>query len=159
MAIMNNNNRWLKAGALLPVLILAGCAASLPSRDAGSSPAALAQQADDAYDSGNLAKSERLYTRLTKMSPQTAIFWYRLGNIQARSGEPYKAISSYSAALHRKPHMAEAWYNMGLVQLRLAAITFDSMKNNTKPDDPLYKQGQDYLEGIMQLMGSASADR
>lgn len=143
---------------LLPLLLaLAGCAGGPQVKSPPPDPAALAQQADAAYARDDLAGSGRLYARLTKLAPDVASYWYRLGNVQARTGNPYLAIKSYSEALTREPGMADAWYNMGLVQLQLAAKTFSAMQDHTEPGSPQYQQSQEALSSILKLIGKDAA--
>jgi tetratricopeptide (TPR) repeat protein len=146
-----------KTGLFLAAVLLSGCAASLPPKETADTVNTLAQQADAAYERGDLAQSGRLYTRLTKTAPDVAAYWYRLANIQAGTGQPYAAIQTYAEALTREPGMTEAWYNMGMVQLRLAAHTFHAMQGHVDPADPLTKRSRAYLDGILRLINADPA--
>ena len=154
---MMNRTFLTKTGVILAVVLLSGCAATLPQKEAATDINTLAQQADAAYQRGDLAESGRLYTRLTRAAPDVARYWYRLGNSQAGTGRPYAAIQTYAEALTREPGMTAAWYNMGMVQLRLAAHTFHAMQAHADPADPLTGRSKAYLEGILKLIDEAPA--
>lgn len=149
---MMNRTLLSKTGVILAAVLLSGCAATMPQKEAVTDVNTLAQQADAAYQRGDLAESGRLYTRLTSAAPDVAYYWYRLGNSQAGTDQPYAAIQTYAEALTREPGMTAAWYNMGMVQLRLAAHTFHAMQAHADPADPLSVRSRAYLEGILKLI-------
>jgi tetratricopeptide (TPR) repeat protein len=154
---MMNKTLLPNTGMILAAVLLSGCAATLPQKEAATDVNTLAQEADTAYQRGDLAESGRLYTRLTRAAPDVAVYWYRLGNSQAGTGQPYAAIKTYAEALSLEPGMTAAWYNMGMVQLRLAAHTFHAMQAHAKPADPLTARSRAYLEGILKLINEEPA--
>lgn len=137
---------------ILPALALAGCASQSiqqPEVDLFE----LREQADAAYEEGDMAASEKHYSVLVKEVPGEARPWFRLANIYARTERPGAAVRAYREALIRDPEMTKAWYNMGIVQLREAAHSLNEMQVYADPEDPLYTQSKTLLEGILKLMG------
>lgn len=135
-------------------LILAGCASqSILEQEGEVDLFDLREQADEAYEKGDMDTSEKHYSALVKEVPSEAKPWFRLANIYARTERPGAAVRAYREALIRDPEMSKAWYNMGIVQLREAAHSFNELQVYADPDDPLYTQGKALLNGIIKMIG------
>lgn len=105
-----------------------------------------------AYEDNNWLEGEKHYSELVRRIPENPVHWFRLGNIYARTQRPDAAIVSYREALVRNPEMTKAWFNMGVLQLRQAANSFDQLRVYADRDNPLYPQGIQLLDGIVDLM-------
>ncbi len=110
------------------------------------------RMAKAAYDSGDLAESEKNYTILSRQVPRDPIIWYRLGNIYAHTQRPDAAVAAYRETLIRDPQFIKAWYNMGIIQLKQAAKSFNEMKSHTNPEHPLNKRSEQIFEGILDII-------
>lgn len=137
-------------------LALAGCASQSVKQKEEVDLFDLREQADEAYEQGDMAASEKHYSALIEEVPGEAKPWFRLANIYARTERPGSAVRAYREALIRDPEMNKARYNMGIVQLREAAHSFNELQVYADPEDPLYTQGKTLLDGIMKLIGDDS---
>ncbi len=83
-----------------------------------SSPEASAtfQQAVEAYEAGDYARSQTLLNELTTSGIHSANLYYNLGNTQFRLNEPGQALASYERALLLDPGHAAA--DRALLHLR-----------------------------------------
>src|SRR5256885_7339224 len=59
--------------------------------------------------------SERLWTHVLAIDPQSSIAENNLGGVRADQKKPAEAIEHYQRALQIKPKYAEAHYNLGVV--------------------------------------------
>jgi len=143
------------------LILLAGCAATGPVQEEQASQQdlfELRQQANQAYKDGDMKASEEKYAELVKKVPEEAELWFRLGNVYARTQRPQAAVKAYREALVREPQMSKAWYNMSIMQLRQSVYSLGQMQVYSDPDDPLYAEGRQLLEGIIDLIGKDEND-
>ena len=112
----------------------------------------LQHRADAAYQRGDMAASEQDYLTLVKRMPGEALYWYRLGNIYARTERLDAAIVAYRQAVQRNPEYTDAWYNMGIIQLKQAASTFNELQARSPSDNALNKEGKRILEEILNIV-------
>ncbi len=141
---------------LVSVLLLTACAATpeqRQERDAGVDLATAREQAEAAYADGRWRDAEPHYLVLARAMPQDEAFWFRLGNIYARTERPDAAVAAYREALVRDADNAKVWFNMGVVQLRQAANSFLQMGVNVDSDDPLAASGAEAYAAIMAVLG------
>jgi hypothetical protein len=97
------------------------------------------QQANAAYQSGDMEHAAALYLQLTKMIPQEADYWYMLGNAYVRTQQPDQAVQAYQQAIARNPNHARAWHNLGIVRMRQAMAAFVSSASTAKAEDPMHE--------------------
>ena len=148
-------NVWL----CLSLVLLIGCSRSPTSDTAAAAPtekvdfAAVRAAAEQAYNDSKWREAGVHYERLVRETPQDAVYWFRLGNIYARTERPDLATSAYREALVRDADNAKAWFNMGVVQLRQAANSFLKMEVHVRESDPYAAQGRKAYETIMGLLG------
>lgn len=154
------------AGRILAILtlgcLLAACASSPAGRDEQAAAprtdlAEVQRLAEAAYADGDWAAAETHYQQLVRATPQEGSFWFRLGNIFARTTRPDDAVIAYREALVRDAADGKAWFNMGVVQLRQAANSFLQMNLHVKGDDPFATQGLQAYNDIMDILGEPSA--
>ncbi|MGR8919409.1 MAG: tetratricopeptide repeat protein [Gammaproteobacteria bacterium] len=146
----------LRRGPLAGLLLLAACS-SAPEREDPAAAAvdlnAARASADAAYEAGEWREAETHYAALLRAAPQEAGYWFRMGNIYARTERPDQAVQAYREALVRDANNAKAWFNMGVVQLRQAANSFGQMQLHLDETDPIARQGEKAYAGIMAILG------
>jgi len=85
--------------------------------------------------------SERLWTHVLAIDPQSSIAENNLGGVRADQKKPAEAIEHYQRALQIKPKYAEAHYNLGVVLAQQGkpaeAIEHYRQALRIKPDDAL----------------------
>ncbi len=114
---------------------------------------AVRAQADEAYAAGDWEAARPHYETLVRELPQDGAFWFRLGNVYARTERPDAAVAAYREAVVRNAADGKIWFNMGVVQLRQAANSFLKMDLHVDPGDPLAEQGKRAYTMIMEVLG------
>lgn len=144
---------------LLSLLSLAGCQRTPERPVAGVAPEGAAIDikatqalASERYADGDWAAAETQYVALAREIPQQADYWFRLGNIYARTDRPDLAVSAYREALVRDPQLSKAWFNMGVVQLRQAANSFHKMDVHVPEGDPSREQAEAAYAAILAIL-------
>lgn len=158
---MKYSNKINLMVAMVLLLALPACAPPgvKPDREAAKPDMfKLEQDADVAYQKGDLATSEKDYLELVKKIPEEPLHWFRLGNIYARTDRPDAAIVAYREAVLRNPQYSKAWYNMGIIQLRQAANTFNQMQVHTESKDPLYAEGKRLMDDILGIITNKNGE-
>jgi len=94
-----------------------------PAICAGADTAALFQEANTSYRTGDHAKAAELYESLTEQNPRVAVFYYDLANAYVRLGKLSHAILNYEKALRLDPRNADIRENLrytrGLLEYRV----------------------------------------
>jgi tetratricopeptide (TPR) repeat protein len=156
-------NRETLLTALILCTGLAGCStisesitppATIESYDLSS----YQKEAEEAYLNNDFARAEELYTQLAEDLPSEKIFWFRLGNIYARTNRPDAAIYSYREAVLRDPEYVNAWYNMGILQLKQSANSFSQMQQFVNEEDSLAVKGKNVLDAITDVIQGNNAN-
>lgn len=144
------------APALVAALLLgaAGCTGTgvKPDKSSLEELVALRAQAEAAYRGENWQDAEKAYRALTQQVPAESENWFRLGNVYARLGRPYDAITLYREALMRDPKNSRAWHNLGVTQLRVATNTFEELQQHTDPADPVAERARRVVDSVLQLL-------
>lgn len=104
------------ARALLVCIALA-----TPAGAQEPSPAALFEQANSLYRSGELSRSESLYRRVLTVLPESAPARHNLGNALYRQRRWGAALQQYLSVLRRWPRDARARNNAAAAHRKLAA--------------------------------------
>jgi len=138
------------AGVLSSGLLLIGCASTGKDRRLVDL-VATQRQAELAYAKADWPQALTDYQLLTKAAPKQAEYWFRLGNVQFRQGQPDAATQSYLQALQIDPKLSGAWYNLGIVRLREAEAAFVQGAQLGKPSDPVQQRSIDMVDGIAHL--------
>lgn len=151
---------WIALAALF-VVVLGGCGGETTRREAQPAASldfeASAAAAREAYEARDWRTAERHYAVLAKEIPQEAEYWFRLGNIYARTGRPDLAVRAYRETLVRDADFAKAWFNMGIVQLRQAANSFLKMEIHVAEDDPMRVQAGRAYRSILEILDEEPA--
>lgn len=140
--------------SLFPVLtavILSACAAGGVKSDLMELRAAAFQ----AYAQGDWITAEQRFLALTRRVPGEGEFWFRLGNIYARTHQPEAAIEAYKEALLRQYDTPKAWHNMGIVYLRQAGNAFTQLLTELEPGDPFYPRIHSMNQAVIDLLNNA----
>lgn len=150
------NARTVAAVALaMSTVFAAGCTTAVSgvirSLDGEPDLNSINQEAQLAYEGGELAKAETLYRSLARRMPNDAETWLRLGNLYARSNRPDEAASAYHHALMADNAEARAWHNLGVVRLRQAWASLLQAQATVKPNNILAPQIDSLLEYLSKL--------
>jgi len=155
-----NARRVSRLLCLTPLLLLGACATS--SRHRLDTLVATQQKADQAYAAGDMQAALKDYQALTKAVPRQAPYWFRLGNVRFRLGQPDEAVEAYRQALKLDPGNDEAWYNLGIVRLRMAEAAFvqaAQQKAEGEAGTALQQRSAGLADGIARLTGGDHADK
>jgi len=67
-------------------------------------------------EKGLLSLETQVLSLAVNHFPQSALFWYALGNARAKSNEYTEAIQAYEKAIALSPTLYEAYYNAAVAQ-------------------------------------------
>jgi hypothetical protein len=115
------------------------------------------QQADAAYQSGDMKHAAALYLQLTRIIPQEADYWYMLGNAYVRTQQPDQAVQAYQQAIVLNPDHARALHNLGIVRMRQATAAFVSSASTAKAEDPMHEVSTRLVDELAHI-GSGGAN-
>ena len=135
--------------------VLTACASQESRQESpwtGNDIPELIKSAENAYTRSQWELAEKYYSELVQNQPDKVQYWYRLGNIFAFMGRNTDAINAYNRALTLDPGQASVWYNLGMTQLKQAAYVLNAMQSQVDPDDPVSKQADTLLQGILELI-------
>ncbi len=153
---MNQANRHLRLFFWLFIsLPLSACLDANLKKDGGRTEFDFIETdklAEAAYQSNDWVESEKHYAVLVQEVPQRALYWFRLGNVYARTNRPDAAIIAYREAVLRDPEMTKGWFNMGVLQLKQAANSFNELRLYGDRSSPLHSRGNDIFVGILDMM-------
>jgi Flp pilus assembly protein TadD len=112
----------------------------------------LQADAANAYEKGDWRAAERRFKALTERVPGEGEFWFRLGNVYARTHRPEEAVQAYKEALIRQKVKTKTWHNMGIVYVRQAANAFTQMLEDMPAEDPLFERAMALNEAILKIL-------
>jgi len=115
-------------------LLLSACATS-PHKEL-SEVMGLQQQAQTAYNEGDLAQAQSDYLELTRVLPGDESNWFHLGNVYARTGQLELAVGAYRHVLAHDATHAKTWHNLGVVLMQQSQAAFiqSARVARTNPD-------------------------
>lgn len=136
------------------LLLLSGCGSLMQT----STDDAMSMQNDAlrAYEEGEDAKAESLYIGLTRISPNDAETWLRLGNLYARSERPDKAADAYQRALLLSPSDARIWYNLGVIRQRQTLASYIQALQLSQPNDLIYERSEALIKQFAPISDKAT---
>ena len=114
-----------------------------------------ARKGNEAYENGNYAEAERLYTSAIENDPENARLYFNLGNAQAKQGKVEEAIQSFlefRSLAETAEDKALAEYNIGTMLAKSgkwqpAATHFkNSLKLNPRDMDAKFNYERALLE-------------
>ncbi len=108
--------------------------------------------AANAYEKEDWRAAERRFKELTERVPGEGEFWFRLGNIYARTHRPEEAVKAYKEALIRQKVKSKSWHNMGIVYVRQAANAFTQMLEEMPAEDPLFERAMALNEAMLKIL-------
>jgi Flp pilus assembly protein TadD len=108
--------------------------------------------ATKAYLDEDWRTAEKHFKALTERVPGDGEFWFRLGNIYARTHRPDAAVAAYKEALLRQDLKSKTWHNMGIVYLRQAANVFTQMLTDMSPQDPLFQRALALNDAVFKIL-------
>ena len=122
------------------VATLSGCTATLNNSASQEKVFSLAEQADQAYQSGNCLASINLYTELVKDIADEAMFHLRLGNCYARAGDLAMAGASFENAVQIRANYPQAWTNLVRIRQREMIVLIERMLLSLEGEDTLSQE-------------------
>ena len=123
------------------------------------SPDQLLERGVKSYFEGNYTLAEKDLLTVTRLVPNDAMAWFRLGNLYSRQQQLDEAAAAYQQALVRQSNLFKAWHNLGVVQMRLAQRHFLQLQDRAPNDSPLKQRGRFYNQQIDTLLaGPATAN-
>lgn len=93
-----------------------------------------------AYQRGDLVRTEALLRQHLKSSASDAAAWLLLGQVLLRSHDYAAAQEAYQTAIYLEPQHAQSWYQLAVSHLRLATealIEADARAERTEPTELL----------------------
>ena len=120
---------------LASTLLLSACATT-PHKDL-TATSALQKHAQQAYLSGDMNAAQADYLQLTQTMPNDTRYWFRLGNVYARSGQLQRAVHAYRHVLKHDADHAKAWHNLGIVLMQQAEAAFMQSASKARANDGL----------------------
>jgi tetratricopeptide (TPR) repeat protein len=118
---------------------------------------AIAARADALRILSKFDESKRDWLRLIELKPQNALYWYRLGMVEALQSDPASALTRFRKAIELQPGLVAAIGDIVYLQLQAkqfdAALSeLDRLAKSSTPQDEIHRlRGQIYLaKGDMQ---------
>jgi len=131
-------------------IFVVGCATTKPQVNIEM----IMDEAQTAYEKKNWKVAEEKFAHLVSLLPGEAEFWFKLGNIYARTNQPNKAITAYKEVVIRKPKLAKAWHNLSVMSLRQTTHLFIEMLQYLNPNDPLFKRAKQTADDLLAILKS-----
>jgi len=131
-------------------LFLTGCATTQPQLKIEE----VMDEAQIAYKDKNWKVAEEKFAQLVSLLPGEPEFWFKLGNIYARTNQPNKAITAYKEVVIRNPKLAKAWHNLSVMSLRQTTHLFIEMLQYLNPNDPLFKRAKKTADDLLAILKS-----
>jgi tetratricopeptide (TPR) repeat protein len=163
--------------ALLAPLVLGACAGPATMRQAASSQAEAARQADRAapamdsdarirqmqqaealYLSGRLKEAQAAFEELTRLYPRNAEMWFKYGNTLLKLGRYDDAATALQNALSVDPGLGKAALNLALVRLAQAQGALDSAHANLAPDSAERQRVDAIRRQLQAALGQSAGD-
>ena len=144
---------------LLSALLITSCTGSGLSGGGKLTSAASVFSADQllergvkSYFEGHYRLAEKDLLAVTRLVPEDAMAWFRLGNLYNRQQQLDKAAAAYQQALVRQGNLYKAWHNLGIVQMKLTQRHFQQLQDLAPADSPLKQRAQFYNQQIERLL-------
>lgn len=134
--------------------MLGGCASSNQQRDNEDGKSkinllVLENNAQTAYQSGQLELAEGLYRQLLSHRQNYAPAWFKLGNIYTRTNRLDAAVNAYQNCINSDREYAKAWHNLAIARVRQATDILIEAQNHLVVDSG----AKERMDGLfMELM-------
>ena len=135
-------------------LLLSACAAQ-PHKEL-SEVMRLQQQAQTAYNEGDLVQAQSDYLELTRVLPGDESNWFHLGNVYARAGQLELAVNAYRHVLAHDATHAKAWHNLGVVLMQQSQAAFIQSARVARADPDLQRASLDMGQALETLIHPSS---
>ena len=135
-------------------LLLSACAAQ-PHKEL-SEVMRLQQQAQTAYNEGDLVQAQSDYLELTRILPGDESSWFHLGNVYARAGQLELAVNAYRHVLAHDATHAKAWHNLGVVLMQQSQAAFIQCARVARADPDLQRASLDMGQTLETLIHPSS---
>lgn len=139
------NSIMLTAKILLTGLLLNGCAST---KEGNKGVYAISFNADKAYTQSNWTEAEVLYLQLTKLMPDDARAYFRLGNVYLKQGQVNKSVAAYEKAIFTDSEKAKYYHNLAVARMMQARQSFAVAIDKAKPVDQFQDEARRMLKGL-----------
>lgn len=139
---------------ILTSLLLSACATQ-PHKEL-SAVVRLQQQAQTAYNEGDLVQAQSDYLELTRVLPEDESNWFHLGNVYARAGQLELAVNAYRHVLAHDATHAKAWHNLGVVLMQQSQAAFIQSARLAKADPEVQRASLNMGQALEALIHPAS---
>jgi len=104
-----------------------------------------------AYETGRWDIAEGYYLQLTRLKPNDADPWFKLGHLYAEQGRLASAERAYREALRRHDD-ARTLHNLGLVQVKLGVGALREAQQRLPQDDPARRETNAFLRALLKTI-------
>lgn len=139
---------------MLTSLLLSACATQ-PHKEL-SEVMKLQQQAQTAYNEGDLVQAQSEYLELTRVLPGDESSWFHLGNVYARAGQLELAVNAYRHVLAHDAAHAKAWHNLGVVLMQQSQAAFIQSARLAKADPEVRRASLNMGQALEALIHPAN---
>ena len=109
-------------------------------------------QADLYYQSKQYEEALKEYKAIAAKANNNSYVLFKIANIHSHLGQYDEAVVAYRAVIALDKTHSKAWHNLAVVYMKEGASSWQLMKNNVDPKDPLYKSAQYYSQGMRDLI-------
>lgn len=134
-------------------LALTGCTAQSVMKQSDAL-FTLADEADEAYQSGNCLRSIELYSELTDAVDDNPQSFLRLGNCYAKAGDLNQAATAYQAAIDADPAYVAGWANLVTVKQSELIRLLERLIRSLDPDDESAPAALAQAEALLRLLST-----
>ena len=114
-----------------------------------ASPVFIEERARQADETGRRDVAEGYYLQLTRLKPNDAAPWFRLGNLYAEQGRLDSAERAYREALRRRDD-AKTLHNLGLVQVKLGVGALREAQTRLPSTDAARQETRELLQTLLE---------
>ncbi|MCC7220530.1 MAG: tetratricopeptide repeat protein [Candidatus Contendobacter sp.] len=114
-----------------------------------TNPVFIEERARQADATGRRDVAEGYYLQLTRLKPNDAAPWFRLGNLYAEQGRLDSAERAYREALRRRDD-AKTLHNLGLVQVKLGVGALREAQTRLPSTDAARQETRELLQTLLE---------
>lgn len=109
-------------------------------------------RADLNYQGKQYEDALKEYKALAAKDNSNSYVLFKIANIHSHLGQYDEAVAAYKAVIALDKTHSKAWHNLAVVYMKEGAGTWQQMKKNVDPKDPLYKSAKYYNQGMRDLI-------
>jgi len=135
---MNDNRLKVSSVQLLSILLITSVTSACTTLEESGSKSDIydiSYKADVAYTNKNWKIAEDNYIQLTRLVPNDARAFFRLGNIYLKQGNADKSVIAYKEAIFRDPEKGKYYNNLAVARIMQAEQTLKTAINKARQTD------------------------